>query len=375
MLFDWMKNISFLTVTNAFFSVDSFFLLSGMLTAYLFMKEVARNNRKITLGFLFKYYVHRIWRITPPYMIMIMISACLTKYLGSGPFFPPNGFEINYCSNSWWTNLLYVNNFVNLDQLCLAISWYLANDMQFHWIAPLVIIPLALKNRFWNIVGVVLSILMLLTSMITTAVIIYNKPGSEIGSLGPENIFYFQKVYITPWCRITPFIVGILLGYIIFLNKTKHNYKLRWDINVLLIMCSLTMMGLMLYGIYPDYDNHPLSRTAHILYQASHRFIWSIGLGYIIFACLNSQGGIINKLLCWKIWIPFSRLSFSAYLLHFTVLNYYLTTQEHTLQLQTINMVYMFCGTMVITYAISIVYSVLFEIPLIGLEKFIFKRH
>lgn len=52
------------------------------------------------------------------------------------------------------------------------------------------------------------------------------------------------------------------------------------------------MMGLMLYGIYPDYDNHPLSRTAHILYQASHRFIWSIGLGYIIFACLNSQGGI-----------------------------------------------------------------------------------
>jgi len=50
-------------------------------------------------------------------MMMVLISATLTKYLGSGPFFPPNGFELDECRQSWWTNLLYVNNLVETDKM------------------------------------------------------------------------------------------------------------------------------------------------------------------------------------------------------------------------------------------------------------------
>lgn len=45
-------------------------------------------------------------------MIVVMISATLTKYLGSGPAYPVNGFEYNSCKDTWWANLLYINNFV-----------------------------------------------------------------------------------------------------------------------------------------------------------------------------------------------------------------------------------------------------------------------
>jgi hypothetical protein len=49
-------------------------------------------------------------------MLVLMVSVCLSKYIGSGPLYPKDGFEIDYCRNSWWTNLLYVNNLVNTDK-------------------------------------------------------------------------------------------------------------------------------------------------------------------------------------------------------------------------------------------------------------------
>lgn len=48
-----------------------------------------------------------------------MISATLTGYLGNGPFYPYDGFEMNKCRDTWWTNLLYINNLVNVDK-----KWY-----------------------------------------------------------------------------------------------------------------------------------------------------------------------------------------------------------------------------------------------------------
>ena len=44
-------------------------------------------------------------------MIVLMISATLTKYMGQGPLYPKDGFEIDQCKDTWWTNLLYINNF------------------------------------------------------------------------------------------------------------------------------------------------------------------------------------------------------------------------------------------------------------------------
>ena len=31
--------------------------------------------------------------------------------------------------------------------VCLGIAWYLHNDMQFHWIAPLALIPFVLGRK------------------------------------------------------------------------------------------------------------------------------------------------------------------------------------------------------------------------------------
>ena len=78
------------------------------------MKEVDKQS-KLSAGFIFKYYFHRIWRLTPPYMICVLLSTNLSKYLGTGPIYPLEGFDA-FCKDSWWTNLLYINNLVKTDE-------------------------------------------------------------------------------------------------------------------------------------------------------------------------------------------------------------------------------------------------------------------
>lgn len=57
-----------------------------------------------------------------------------------------------------------------------------------------------------------------------------------------------------------------------------------------------------------------------VIYAATHRTAWSIGLGWLTFACATGRGGLINGLLSWKAFIPMSRLSFSAFMLQTVVL-------------------------------------------------------
>lgn len=49
--------------------------------------------------------------------------------------------------------------------------------------------------------------------------------------------------------------------------------------------------------------------------------------------------GFINDILCWTVWTPLSRLSFSAYLVHINILGWYISLQEQLFFYQDINIV------------------------------------
>ena len=67
-------------------------------------------------------------RLTPTYMFVLMLWMWVLPYMFSGPFWPqaPNGLDPS-CQDNWWTNLLYINNVVNLERevgRCLFIfTW------------------------------------------------------------------------------------------------------------------------------------------------------------------------------------------------------------------------------------------------------------
>ncbi|KAF4530379.1 hypothetical protein B566_EDAN018501 [Ephemera danica] len=44
---------------------------------------------------------------------------------------------------------------------------------------------------------------------------------------------------------------------------------------------------------------------------------WVLGVSWVIFACSQNHGGPIDSILSWQGWLPFSRLSYCAYLVQF----------------------------------------------------------
>ncbi len=60
-------------------------------------------------------------RLTPSYALIIGLDAALFQYLTDGPLWRQEGVEPDRCS-SWWTNLLYVNNFVHTDKMVRPLA-------------------------------------------------------------------------------------------------------------------------------------------------------------------------------------------------------------------------------------------------------------
>ena len=64
-------------IFNAYSSVDTFFTLSGFLVAYLLLKQLAKGGT--SAKHWFAYYFHRYVRLTPPYLLAILVEVC-SKY-------------------------------------------------------------------------------------------------------------------------------------------------------------------------------------------------------------------------------------------------------------------------------------------------------
>lgn len=58
------------------------------------------------------------FRVTPAYMVIILFYMTWFPKMGEGPLWDDRlQLEKERCMESWWTNILYINNYVNTDKL------------------------------------------------------------------------------------------------------------------------------------------------------------------------------------------------------------------------------------------------------------------
>ncbi|XP_046432346.1 nose resistant to fluoxetine protein 6-like isoform X3 [Neodiprion fabricii] len=120
----WYNSWTSLYTEAASFAVDTFFLVSGFLTAYSFF--LARKSGK-PINWR-RFYLHRYLRLTPSLAFVMLISSFLARWNGNG--FIGGSFlarSVENCHENWWVNLLYLQNFVNKERMVnAAISWIIA---------------------------------------------------------------------------------------------------------------------------------------------------------------------------------------------------------------------------------------------------------
>lgn len=62
--------------------------------------------------------VNLYYRLTPAYLVVLGFNLTWLPHIGSGPLWNTTAqLESDRCLKSWWANLLYVNNYVNTDNL------------------------------------------------------------------------------------------------------------------------------------------------------------------------------------------------------------------------------------------------------------------
>ncbi|XP_060066014.1 nose resistant to fluoxetine protein 6-like [Ylistrum balloti] len=365
----FMKRWTAHVILNALVSVDSFFTISGLLLSYLVLKEMKKKNGKLNWGM---FYFHRFWRLTPPYMLLMMVYVPLFRYMFQGPDWLQGGTEKNFCADTWWTNLLYINNLVHKSDMCMAWSWYLANDMQFFVVSPLMIAPLF----FVPTIGIIVCMVFLLANMIISGVISRTEdmPPSMLGGGGTlaGTQAYFNDYYIVPYCRIGTYVVGIITGYILY--KTECRCRINRYVNLLCWALAAAVACSVVYGLYNPINGHPLSLDVSALYNATHKIAWGACLCWMIFACATGNGGYVNTILSWKAFIPLSRLTYCGYLIHPIIMFAFYFSHQTTIHFDNFTLIMIFLGILCLTFMSAFVLSLAFEAPFMGLEKVIFRR-
>ncbi|VDN00399.1 unnamed protein product, partial [Thelazia callipaeda] len=154
-----------------------------------------KYSKFLIINKIFCFYFQAVLlRLSPPYYITIAFYTFIFKILLVN--MPVLLLSANdYCEKNWWTNFLYVNNFVHYDKQCYTPSWYLAVDFQLYLFSPILLVPLALKPT----VGFCIAGLLLLFSTIFNFATVYTEyfpPSDFSGAMDPRMAQYFLILVI-----------------------------------------------------------------------------------------------------------------------------------------------------------------------------------
>lgn len=122
-------------IINGNLVVQTFFFMSGFLSAYLFMLHREKDRCSNWLFFI-KAVALRYIRLVPLLIFMILLHSTWLYRIGDGPFWEANVLgDREHCRENWWLNLIFLNNYIRVDRMCMFHSWYLATDFWLSTIA------------------------------------------------------------------------------------------------------------------------------------------------------------------------------------------------------------------------------------------------
>ena len=377
-LFTGSEGLAFEAVVNALPSVDTFFLMSGTLTAYIFFRELERagsNPLKHSITFIL-FYVHRYLRISMLYILVIGLVIAVFPYVYYGPAWYQVLMEGEDCKEHWWLNLLYIQTLVEDGGQCLGVSWYLVDDMVFHWFSPLILYPMYIgfeKTKKHIIsVGWWLFALFWFTFAVFYISFTTKEPPNGIGSIKDEvNTYtYHVSFYFAPWARYQAYLIGIILGYVLHHTRSKE-IKIGAMTNILLWQLAFLSAFGVVYGLYDSRVAGAMSLFDAMMYNTLQRIAWNGAVAWVIFSCVKGYGGIVNDFLSWSAFAPLSRLTFCAYLIHMPLLTMYFVSVMASFPndgnwLMT---VLYFLPSFMIVMVVAFFVALFFEVPSIRVEK------
>ncbi|CAB3368809.1 Hypothetical predicted protein [Cloeon dipterum] len=270
---------------NAYLSVETFFLLSGLLVAYT---NCIRANKGQSFN-LIQYYVNRYVRLTVPLALLVYFLATMSDKVVRGPLMDLYiDSDAQVCRDNWWATLLYVNNYVNNLAVCGGQTWYLTVDMQLALLAPIIIFPLIKWPKPTMYVISFLTLASVAAAFATTYIneLFWTNP------FGPGGLNFWLYLYSNTPMRAAPFLVGMGLGYILSNKSLVQKMRLTtWQVYVGWVLNTALCLAVVFTLAIAYQDGYEYDKLEAAFYGSLHRLGWSLGIAWVIFACTAGYGG------------------------------------------------------------------------------------
>jgi peptidoglycan/LPS O-acetylase OafA/YrhL len=396
---------SFQVVPSSEFAVDTFLVMGGFLAAlYMILFSRKQNPARLTVLQVAAFIAHRIGRLVPTLAAVLAFFMFIFPLLSSGPFWMFSSTTASNCNAYWWANLMFVNNLVpavsNFTSECMGWTFYLALDMQLFLTVPLLIFTyLALP-----VAGVVLTALHILVCLISAGVLVTKYNMTSLISFGlPIDFAYNDNYYSKPWTRAPPYYVGVLVAFAwdqIRLARKRQTAASQMPVNMLGIEtyaamhmvdrrprtppCSMsaasqTMVCFLAMGVCSAIVYAPAGAyqqptnewdpSTNLAYTVLSRTAWATGVGMILLMCVSQSNNALNQFLGYFVWQPFAKLTYSVYLLHPMVIQWFQFSQTQYVRFATVNLVMMFAAVFALSFCIAVLLYLAVERPFANMER------
>ncbi|XP_050521580.1 nose resistant to fluoxetine protein 6-like [Daktulosphaira vitifoliae] len=355
--------------------VDPYFFMSGFLVYTMLYSTLSGNG-----SFSYKLFIpiiYRIIRMMPGYIAVIVFTAQLLPHFGDGPFWKQKTWdEANICKDYWWTNILFINNFIDVKYQCLIVSWYVACDIHFY-VVGVILLYIHTKNQKVGL-GIIIVLIFLSLAMPFYITLITKSDGIvkvDIPFLkNPRSSLTFNKSYRPSYTRATPFFIGLAINFLVKkLNEKK--FKMSYTV-VYFGTLAFTIIGLwaQFYGVHFYNKLRPYNLLENALYASVSHCTWTLLASWIVICYFTSSYGPLAKILNNRFVVPLGRLSYCVFLVNLTVMTISSSTERLPIHFTYINLINYCMHDIFKSYLIGALLYFTIDAPISDLIKIVFGR-
>ena len=319
-------------VLAGYFAVDAFFFLGGFFAAYVLYSKL--KSMKFGVINYASIIFHRVLRILPLYIFIIMFYWKIAGYLGNGPLWGKFLEGAAGCDSGWWKNILFIESRYGNVAVCVPWGWYLSNDFDMFLACPFIVWVYLKSPKLGT--SLVMALIAGSLALGLYYAIAYNVYAGLDISL---NSAWTGHAYGNPLVRAPPYLVGVLLAllYRTFkegdqtlkerLDRIRASVKLSWALELI----GIGILSAMVWMIDPvKLDRNKWPNWLHKSYVTLDRFLFAIGLTLLVLPTLAGAKTLIRSILSARLWAPLATLSFGMYLVHEILIAWWQFSTRHT---------------------------------------------
>uniref|UniRef100_A0A182NVK9 Acyltransferase 3 domain-containing protein n=1 Tax=Anopheles dirus TaxID=7168 RepID=A0A182NVK9_9DIPT len=339
--------------------IQFFFTLGGIVFGVSCLAHFERYP-----SFKFRYFIEkllrRLVRLLPAYALIIFYQATWYKRVKQGPL----EFKFNdYCTEHWWTNLLFINNYILPTKPCLQFSWYLGADLQLFLIGSLLMMVL------WTNPGLkkTLVCMMIIAALFIPGYVIYAaSTGPTMHALAELRTYdHFLKYYLPSHTNISSYFFGMIAAIyyrnIDFARSTDRiRSVLRRLMNVsLIVLCGLNAFTTLLPFVHVDKQNSIFNAIYGSLLKSS----WGCCYSLLFLVLALSGKSLLIDILSHPAMQFFAKISYCVYIVQYAVIYGLYTNFPVPITYGTFNLIILASASFLLTLVCALLLYLAVEAP------------